>query len=137
MRARWKQAVVMALVAAAGIWAYGRIVRPDRSLIARAAERRLREIFGPGVTYDSVRIDLVKGVEVRGLKVRTPATTEPTLVAERVEVRHDVLALASGTYRPEAIVIEKARVVTRETESGIAPDFPFTLEGDDTGRPMP
>jgi hypothetical protein len=134
---RGLQAIVLAVVAAAGFLAYRQVVRPDRTLFVRLAEERLREIFGPDVTYRAVTFDLVSGVRIQGLEVRTPSTTEPTLKAERVEVRHDVVALASGVYRPETIVIERARIVTHETETGLAPDFPFTLEKGEDGERLP
>jgi hypothetical protein len=77
MRQRWIQALVLAVVATAGVFAYRHVVRPDRTLFARLAEDRLREIFGPGVSYESVSIDLVGGVRIRGLQVRTSKTTQP------------------------------------------------------------
>ena len=47
---------------------------------------------------------------------------------------HDILALASGLYRPEAITIDDARIGTHETPAGVALDADFDLEtGDGMG----
>ena len=74
---------------------------------------------------------------MEGLRVSTVETDQPTLVASRVEIRHDLVALASGIYRAEAITIASARIVTRETEEGAALDFPFRLEPSDTTAGLP
>jgi len=137
LRNRLLQACALLLVIAAGVWGYRRVVRPDPLLLGRLAEEKLREIFGQGVEYDELTIDLVEGVEIRGLRVRTPRTPQPTLTARRVQVRHDLLALASGLYRPEAIVIEDARIVASETEKGLALDFPFHLGSDESTGAFP
>ena len=130
LRYRLLQACALLGVTLLGLWGYRRVVRPEPDLLALLAEEKLQGIFGLGVEYDDFEIDLVEGVEIRGLRVLTPRSPQPTLEARRVRVRHDILALASGLYRPEAIVIEGARIVARETEGGIALDFPFRLESD-------
>ena len=137
LRHRLLQACALLVVTLLGLWGYREAVRPNPELLAQLAEEKLQGIFGLGVHYTGFEIDLVEGVEIRGLTVLTPRTPLPTLEAQRVRVRHDILALASGLYRPEEIVIEGARIFARETETGIAFDFPFRLESDESTGAFP
>jgi hypothetical protein len=118
---------MLAIVVALGVWGYSKVVRPNRSLLGDLAEAQLRQIFGEGVTYDHFHIDLVDGVVIHGLQVRGSQRDQAAFEARRVELRHDLVALAAGTYRPVAIVIDGARIATHETPTGIALDFPFDL----------
>lgn len=136
-RQRLLQTIAFCVVVAAGIVFYLRVTRPDRSLLVRFATERLEEIFGPGVEHQGFEIDLLSGVEIRGLRVVPPGGGKPTLEAERVVVEHDLVALASGRYVPTSIRIDGARIVTHETPTGIAPDFPFTLERGGSDTPVP
>ena len=137
LRYRLLQALALLAVTAFGLWGYRQVVRPDPELLGRLAEEKLQGIFGLGVEYDEFAIDLVEGVDIRGLRVFTSNSPKPTLEARSVEVRHDILALASGLYRPEEIVIEGARIVVSETEGGVVLEFPFQLESDESTGAFP
>ncbi len=136
-RQRLFQSVAVLLVAVAGVWGYHHVVRPDRMMLLRLADAELRAVFGPEVEYGSVKIDLLRSVTIEELAVRTSRTDQPTLQASRVVLRHDLLALASGIYRPVAIEIDGARIVTRETETGAAFDFPLHLSSVSSGSRPP
>ena len=134
---RLLQGLALLAVVAAGAWGWRQLTRPDRFLLVRLAEEKLRSIFGSRVEYDQVTVDPVRGVTITGLRVSTPRTDRPTLEARRVTLRHDVIALASGVYRPEEIRIESARIVTLETSEGAELDFPFRLTTSDTEGGLP
>ncbi len=136
-RQRLTQAAVLAVVVGLGVWGYGRVVRPDRTLLARYADQRLKAIFGDGVTYERVDIDLVHGVTIHGLEVRTTATQQPTLVADFVSVQHDLVSLASGSYVPVRLDIRGARWIMHETVDGVELDFPFHLDTKGSGGRIP
>lgn len=118
---------LLALLGWGGAHLYRTALAPDPAWLSRLAEGELKGIFGPKVRTTGFRVDLVDGVEVQGLEVRTAQTPAPTLRARRVEVRHDLLDLASGVYRPRRLEIDGAEVSLHETDSGVGPDFPFRL----------
>lgn len=156
MRRRVIQAVLLAGLVAAGVSAYRSLVHPRRDDLNALAEAPLRELFGPEVTHDRpITFDLADGVVLENLRVPTHqgfrARTEAAggtgaeglerlvgFQARTVRIEHDPLALAAGRYQPRAILIEGARIITRETPTGIAPDFPFDLSSDlGEGGPIP
>jgi hypothetical protein len=144
------QTLLVALAMWAGVTAYRRLVRPHGDLLRELADAPLREMFGPDVAYDlPFEFDLAEGVTISNLRVPSPrgvaaapgsVDVEPLFGfrADRVRIGHDPLALAAARYRPLAIEIDGARVITHETRDGIAPDFPFHLSSDmkDAG-PLP
>ena len=137
LRQRLLQGTALLVIVTAGVVAWHEVVRPDPELISNLAREKLREIFGPDVTFEHVRVDLVAGVTVEGLRVPAEDGTGIGLEAAWVEVRHDLIALASGLYRPQSIHIEQARIGTHETEAGFALDFPFTLEASEAETALP
>lgn len=137
LRQRLLQAIALLVLVGAGVQGWRMIVRPDPTLLVDLAAQRLAAILGPGVEYEDVQIDLLDGVTIHRLRVRTTQTDLPTLEARRVEIRHDPLALAAGLYRPEQIEIEGARIVARETPEGAAFDFPLHFDSRDIGGSVP
>jgi len=148
VRRRIIQVLLLAVILLGGMRLWREHVRAPTHALQSLAENALTDIFGPGVRYDEpLSFDLADGAVIRNLRV--PSTGgriempdqdgRPRVLngleARRVTIRHDTLALAAGRYRPLAIEIDGATILTRETEDGIAPDFPFKLSkgggGDD------
>ncbi len=137
-RYRLLQACALLVVTLLGVWGYRVAVRPDPELLGTLAEEKLKSIFGPYVKYRRLEIDLVDGVRIRDLQVFEEGRDRPSLEARHVKVEHDLLAIASGLYRPEVIVIRGARIVFRETEDGaLVRDFPFDLKSDESTGLLP
>lgn len=145
-RRRIIQCVLLAGIVAGGTHLWQTYVRPPDDALTRLADAPLQEMFGPGVTHDPpLELDLARGTTIRGLKVPSSggrieqpgAAGQPEVLngleAARVFITHDPLALAAGRFRPLSIEIDGARIVTHETEGGIAPDFPIELSSDEGG----
>jgi hypothetical protein len=131
--------LLAAVLVAAGTRVYRGLAAPDPGALGRLAQARLASILGPGARTRAFRVDLVDGVAVEDLKVLRSASPdldrapgrpgEEALEARRVLVRHALLDLVSGLYRPTALDVEGARLQMHETASGVALDFPFQLGG--------
>ena len=142
MRHRGIQAILLLAVVAGGARAWHDWMQPPRDALQDLVRAPLVEMFGPGVTYDEpFRFEIGRGVEIENLRV--PSTGGLTahdetgalvplagLEARRVRISHDPLALAAGRYRPTHIEIDGARVLTHETEDGVAADFPLKISSD-------
>lgn len=150
MLKRLLQLLILVSLIYAGVQAWHELVRPPTDPLDALADAPLRELFGPAVTYDRpIRFHPETGAELHNLRVpNTSGLLESDgagglrlvdgLFAKRVRVTHDPLALAAGRYRPLLVEIEGVRIHTRETESGIAADFPLdvhTTEGSDGAAP--
>ncbi|MFV1957931.1 MAG: hypothetical protein ACC662_00820, partial [Planctomycetota bacterium] len=138
-RARLFQLIALTLVVAVGAVAYRYVAQPDRRILVRLAEAKLKSIFPGIVEYDAAlsRIDLIDGVEIRHLVVRASPGGPAALEADTVRIQHDVLALASGRYVPERIEIDGAVIRAHETEEGFEPDFEITLSSSDVAAATP
>lgn len=132
MRSRLLRMLAVAALSVGGIRLLERVSRPPPQPLARLAEQALVDIFGEGVSLGGFSIDPVRGVWIDDLAVQGPGAATPGLTARRVEVRHDLMDLLSGRYRPTALTIDGARVALHETEAGAALDVPFHLE--ESGR---
>ena len=141
--------LVLALIYA-GVETWKRFVRPPEDPLRVLADAPLRELFGPNVRYDSPLVfDVDRGAELHNLRVpNTSGLMESDgqgglkpvmgLSARHVRITHDPLALAAGRYRPLTVEIEGVEIHARETESGIAVDFPLDIDssaGDDGAVP--
>lgn len=137
IRAWIVKGAVIAILLSAG-WLFHRVtLRPDPDRLRSWAEEALVEIFGKGVRHGDVSVDVLEGVRIQDLRVEVPGRPTPVLSAERVDVRHDVLALSAGVLRLRSIAIRAPKVSTRENEAGeVVPDFQFTLPKAD-GRASP
>ena len=152
VRKRLIQICLLAVVTVAGVRTYLGYVQPEPGALTRDIEAPLKSLFGPQVRYKRpIRFDRANRIVIDELAVPTPGgfevagpdeegrpRMEPILgfQARRVVIDHDVVSLAAGIFRAEAITIEGARIMTHETRSGIAPDFPLRLTQDDeTSRP--
>jgi len=150
MLKRLLQTLLVVALVYSGVNIWQRLVKPPEDPLRVLADAPLRELFGPGVDYDRpLRFDVERGAELRNLRVpNTSGLLESDgegglrpvlgLSARRVRITHDPLALAAGRYRPLTVEIEGVEVHTRETESGIAADFPLHIdssEGDDGAVP--
>jgi len=139
--------LLAAMLVVAGSRLYQGLAAPERSALGRLAQAKLTSILGPTARTRSFRVDLVDGVAVEGLEVarlETPGLAappggleEPALAARRVLVRHALLDLVSGLYRPTALEVDGARIAMHETASGLALDFPFQLGGSGGGADAP
>ncbi len=145
-RRRIIQCVLLAMILAGSTHLWREHVRPPADALEQLADEPLHEMFGPGVRHDRpLELDLAQGTTIRGLKVPSldgrvgePGPDgQPQVLngfeAARVFITHDPLALAAGRFRPLTIEIDDARIVTHETEGGIAADFPLELSSDEGG----
>lgn len=140
MLKRLLQMLLVVSLIYAGIQVWREFVRPPEDPLRALADAPLRELFGPNVQYDRPLVfDVDHGAELRNLRVpNTSGLMESDgrgglrpvmgLSARRVRITHDPLALAAGRYRPLTVEIEGVEVHTRETESGIAADFPLDID---------
>jgi hypothetical protein len=112
---------------ALGARAYQGLSAPDPGALGRLAERELASIFGSEAETRRFVVDLIEGVTVEELSVPSSSGVGDGLSARRVTVRHALLDLVSGLYRPRSLDVAGARIRMRETASGAALDFPFKL----------
>ncbi len=113
-------------------------MRPEPQRLSAWAERALVGLFGPHLTHGRVEVDLLSGVRIQGLSVQGPLDAEPTLYAEEVEIRHDVLALTAGVARLREVGLRGIRLSAHETDAGeVELDFPFDPPKDAGGKDTP
>lgn len=151
MLKRLVQSLLVLALVYAGWQTWTRFVRPPEDPLRVLADAPLVELFGPGVRYDSPLVfDVDRGAELYNLRVPNNSGLMESdgrgglrpvmgLRARFVRITHDPLALAAGRYRPLTVEIEGVEIHTRETESGIAADFPLDIDssaGDDGAVPQ-
>jgi len=121
-----------------GVVFYKTSMRPEPQRLSAWAERALVGLFGPHITHGRVEVDILSGVRIQALSVQGPGDAEPTLFAEEVEIRHDVLALTAGVARLREIGLRGIRISAHETDAGeLELDFPFDPPKDAGGKDTP
>lgn len=135
MSVRALQAALLALVVSVGYAAWNDLPNPGMVSVSDAASAPLRRIFGSGLRYGAMDVDVVDGIRVedlrvpssQGLRSADPNRSIDGFTAREVEIRQDPVALAAGELVLESVRISGARLIAAETLDGIKPDFPFTL----------
>lgn len=144
MRLRSIQAGLLILLVTAGVVIYRQAPRPGPELLADFADEELARIFSPDVRHGGVDLDLADGIVIHDLVVPARPGVPPVegamgpvpaFSARQITIRHSVVALTAGTYRPTEIEIDGASCWLTETEEGLEADFPLDLpEGKGDGR---
>lgn len=129
--------LVATLVVGTGVKLYEVLRVPDPTMVGVAAERFLADTLGPDARVGTFSVDMVRGVEVTGLRVPSSSGPGTGLSARRVLVRHSLLDLCALAYRPTSVEVDGARLRMRESEAGVVLDFPFEMAGGRRGGDVP
>lgn len=150
MTLRLLQAALLILVVGVGYAFWADLPHPTTLSVEELAAQPLRRLFGPGMRYAELEVDLVEGIQIADLRVPsrlglTSAPSEPGaaprpidgFTARSVEIRQDTLALSTGAVALRSITIDGARVLLREVPEGIGADFTFDLPSTRGNAPPP